>query len=182
MTKIKFLSVVGLLAACVVCSYGQTKPAAGKSSPEVEKLREKLTQYVAEGKEFERSKVCDFNNPVEFGQFLGESNKGHFYRGNNYSLIISFEIDDRLKIIDFILDEKGKLYPSDHSYSDCAVFKNRKPFTVSELCDEISVVKLKTANPECMVDVPVVKAWKRGKDGKYVEVDATGLSWYEDCP
>jgi hypothetical protein len=182
MTKIKFLNIVGLLAACVVCSYGQTKPAAGKSSPEVEKLREKLTRYVAEGKVFDGSKINGFEKSSELGEYRGVSHNSYLYTGNNYSLIISFDSDSRLKILDFILDEKGKLYPSDFSYSDCAVFKNRKPLTVSELCDEISVVKLKTANPDCMVDVPVVKAWKRDKDGKYVEVDTTGLTWYEDCP
>jgi hypothetical protein len=191
MRKIRFLSVfVWLLATGAACGYGQTgqKPAAQNSSSAIERLRGKLTQYVAEGKVFETSKIVDFNKPSEFGKHNGELSAGHAYTGNNYSLLISFERtgDSQLKIIDFLLDEKNKLSVSDHSYDGCAVYKNGKMkdgfYNGDLVCKEISVVKLESVKAKCMTLIPVVKAWKKNETGKYVEADATGLTWYEYCP
>ncbi|MDR1222625.1 MAG: hypothetical protein LBL07_07075 [Tannerella sp.] len=183
MTKIKILCVAWLPAICLVCSCGQTaqKSAEGKPSSEIERLREKLTRYVAEGKVFDRNKITDFDTPSEFGQF-----NGFTCEGSNYSLIISFEGNSQIRILDFILEEKGKLYASGQSYSGCAVFKNWKKvngiYNGDAACEEVSAVKLTFANTRCRIEIPIEKAWKKDENGKFIEVDARRLVWYEECP
>jgi len=154
-----------------------------------EKLRATLTQYVTEGKIFETSKIENFNKACEFGNFTGENAAGNIYEGKNYSLILSFEWIDssHKKINDFLLDEKGKLFSADASYSSCAIYKNLKinnrGFPTSDgNCAGVSVVKLKTPEAECMTAIPIVKAWKKEANGKFIEIDATGLTWWDECP
>lgn len=163
------------------------KPSSATSANE--QLRTKLARYVAEGKVFEADKIKDFNKASEFGGFLGENAVGHMYEGKNYFLVISFEPvgESGERICDFLLDDKGKLGVSGRSYMDCAIYKNGKKnsdgsYTGEEVCNSVSVVKLKTPESDCMVVYPVVKAWKKDANGKFIETDATGLAWYDYCP
>lgn len=154
-----------------------------------EKLRNKLEQYVSENKVLEKNKVIDFNTATEFGEYRGDVGDVIIYQGSNYSLILSIEYIDssHLKILDFLLDDKGKLCSANTSYSSCAILKNLKKdsrgfITGDNACEGISVVKLKTAETDCMIPIPIVKAWKKEKNGKFIEVTASGLTWYDECP
>jgi hypothetical protein len=167
---------------------------ASQPVQKLEQLREKLIRYVEQGKTFS-DKVIQFSDAgdSEFGEFRGIvplSGDRHlgWYSGKNYNLVIILKYTDEshIKIVDFLIDEKGKLYKSTDSYIGCSVFRNGRKtnggYAGDAVCNEIAVVKLKTASPNCMNAVPIVKAWKVDAEGKFVEVSATGLTWYDECP